>query len=274
MNDQNSNENNAVRSRFLPAWYLPKGTKNALEAELEDASSSCERWGIWCGALVVVSVIAELVIAWLKPPYDTFLNESAVTDAAVAIGIIGEVLFGMWNNRIQTELRKQSNDKLGAAVKNAGEAQLETARLKAQFSWRDLGTQADKLLESLEKTPGKVAIEYFEADPDSSSFAKQFVTVFRLAKWAVTSHAGTYGTNIWYGVLIPEPDSRYDSSSFTASIREAFIDAGVEFATGRPEKAYVITDDTSRINLGTSAARIFIGPKNKLPPIINNIDYM
>ncbi|MBV8566637.1 MAG: hypothetical protein JO273_14385 [Methylobacteriaceae bacterium] len=41
---------------------------------------------------------------------------------AIAIGIIGEVAFGMWDSRIQTELRSRSNDKLGAAEKEAGEA--------------------------------------------------------------------------------------------------------------------------------------------------------
>jgi hypothetical protein len=31
--------------------------------------------------------------------------------APMAIGIVGEVLFGMWNNRIQTELRRRSNER-------------------------------------------------------------------------------------------------------------------------------------------------------------------
>jgi hypothetical protein len=116
-----------VRKLLLPAWYLPKGTKNAPENALEEASSSCEQWSIWCGALVVASVVAELVIAWIEPTYKTFLSASAITDAAVAIGIVGEVAFGMWNNRIQTELRTRSNDKLGDAVTGTAEANVRAA---------------------------------------------------------------------------------------------------------------------------------------------------
>jgi hypothetical protein len=139
-----------VRKLFLPAWYLPNGTINATESSLEEGSSSCERWGIWCGALVVVAVIAELLIAWIEPPYVTFLTDSAIADAAIAIGIVGEVLFGMWNNRIQTELRTRSDDRLSAAItatskaneraaaleKEAAEARERTAVIERLTAWR------------------------------------------------------------------------------------------------------------------------------------------
>src|SRR5581483_3546948 len=100
----------------LPAWCLPNGTiKSADENALDKASSSCELWGGACGALVIAGVVAEWLIAHVQPPYETFLIESSYADAAVAIGIVGEVLLGMRNNRIQTELRKRSNAKLEAA---------------------------------------------------------------------------------------------------------------------------------------------------------------
>jgi hypothetical protein len=56
----------------LPEWYLPNGTINAAENQLESASSSCERWAIGCGGVVVFSVIASVVIAWIGPPYKIF----------------------------------------------------------------------------------------------------------------------------------------------------------------------------------------------------------
>jgi hypothetical protein len=42
-----------------------------------------------------------------------------------AIGIVGEVLFGMRNNRIQTELRKRSNERAGKLEKEAADTRLE-----------------------------------------------------------------------------------------------------------------------------------------------------
>jgi hypothetical protein len=104
----------------LPEWYLPKGTINASDSDLEGASSSCERWGLGFAGLVVVSVIAELAIAWAAPPYLLFLRLSAVADGGIAIGIVGEIALGtIWNNRIQTELRKRSNEKVADANKRA-----------------------------------------------------------------------------------------------------------------------------------------------------------
>lgn len=135
------------RKLVLPAWYLPKGRMNATESQLEDASSSCERWGIGCGALVVAAVIAELVIAWIEPPYNSFLTDSAITDAAIAIGIVGEVMFGMWDGRLQTELRKRSNDKVEAAT-------LRAARAEEQLASRDVTKEQ---FDELQNLRGKVS---------------------------------------------------------------------------------------------------------------------
>jgi len=114
----------------LSAWYLPKGAINAAESQLEAASSSCERWGMGCAGLVVVSLITELIIAWVQPPYNSFLTFSAAADVGVAIGIVGEVLLGMWNNHIQTELRKRLNEKLTDALERASRTEQELIHLK------------------------------------------------------------------------------------------------------------------------------------------------
>jgi hypothetical protein len=130
MSDQTSSAIKSVRELLLPGWYLPKGTRNASEDELEGASSSCEKWGIWCGALVIVSVIAEVIAAIAQPSYDLFLTLTAATDVGVAIGIIGEVALGMFNNRIQTVLRSRSNDKVAAALDRATTAENGLIHLK------------------------------------------------------------------------------------------------------------------------------------------------
>lgn len=127
----------------LPDWYLPKGTINASDSQLESASSSCERWGLWFAGIVVVSVIAELVIAWAQPPYLLFLTESAFADAAVAIGIAGEIALGtIWNNHVQTELRKRSDERVTAATNRAARA--EAALLEFRRSRRSIMTAENK----------------------------------------------------------------------------------------------------------------------------------
>ncbi len=100
------------------------GTKTASEDELEASSSACECTAVWFGFLVVVSVIAELVIAGIHPAYDAPLQRwgSPIADLFMMVGIVGEILSSMRNNSIQTELRGRSNARVEAATKAAGEA--------------------------------------------------------------------------------------------------------------------------------------------------------
>jgi hypothetical protein len=74
--------------------------------------------------VVVLSVVAELVLASIHPSYDSPWNRwgSAIADTLIALGIVGEVLFGTMDGRYQTELRRRSNNKLAEAVKVAGDA--------------------------------------------------------------------------------------------------------------------------------------------------------
>jgi hypothetical protein len=114
----------------FPAWYLRRGTINAPDDAIERASSSCERWEWGFAGLVVFAVAAELVLAIVHPPYDSWWNRwgSAVADALIALGIIGEVLFGRMDGRYQTELRKRSNDRLAQVEFDNGFLQESAAR--------------------------------------------------------------------------------------------------------------------------------------------------
>ncbi len=123
----------------FPAWRLPNGKTNATDAQLEIVSSSCERWELACAALVVIAVVAEVIIAWMHWAYDLSLQQwgSVDTDAAIALGIVGEVAFSRKDAGIQTELRNRSNQKLADAVTAAGEAndrasQADLARAKLE----------------------------------------------------------------------------------------------------------------------------------------------
>jgi hypothetical protein len=83
---------------------------------------------------VVAGVVAEFAIAAFHPAYDSFLEQwgSALADSAIALGIVGEVICGRRDARIQTELRNRSNTKLGAAEIAAGKANERAAKLEAE----------------------------------------------------------------------------------------------------------------------------------------------
>lgn len=51
----------------FPAWYLREGTINAAEDAIERGSESCERWEWGCAWLVVLSIVAEFVLAIIHP---------------------------------------------------------------------------------------------------------------------------------------------------------------------------------------------------------------
>jgi hypothetical protein len=176
-----------VRRLFFPAWYLPNGTINATEDELEGASESCERWSVWCGVLVLVSVAAEFIIDLVEPSYALFLRLSAITGAGVAIGIVGEVSFSMRDARIQTELRRRLTSSLSDAVKVAGEANERAARidlarteLEAQLSPRMLNQRQWDLIQSLKGQFSVINIGY-ETDAESWWFAMELRKAFMSA---------------------------------------------------------------------------------------------
>ena len=183
---------NTVRNRLVPAWYLPNGTMNAAEHRLENVSSSCERWSIWCGLLVIISIIAELVVAVLQPPYGSFLELSVATDAGIAIGIVGEVAFGMWNNRIQTELRRRSNKRLseavaeaGAAHERAGRAELAAEQLRARMAPRLVAPDQFRKLIAVASAFPQRAIDIFVVGDaqDSRPLATTISVALNLAQW-------------------------------------------------------------------------------------------
>jgi hypothetical protein len=125
----------------FPAWRLPNGTINATDGQLDGASLSCEMWEWGFAGLVVAAVAAEIIIAYVHPPYDSLLNEwGAVTaDVAIAIGIAGEVIFGRLDARIQTELRSRSNARLGKAILLAEQLRADNLALQTVMLPRHVG---------------------------------------------------------------------------------------------------------------------------------------
>jgi hypothetical protein len=97
----------------FPAWRLPNGIIKASDGDLDRSIGSCERWE-WCGGfLVVAGVIAEVAIAAIHPPYDSFLEQwgSALANSLIAIGVAIEIKFGQMAGLRQDELRRRSDEK-------------------------------------------------------------------------------------------------------------------------------------------------------------------
>jgi hypothetical protein len=271
ISDQTTIETQKVRKRFLPAWYLPNGTKNADENELEGASESCERWSIWCGTLVIVSIIAELILAVIQPPYESFLKLSVLSDAGVAIGIVGEVLFAMWNNRIQTELRVRSNTKLAGAIAHASDAneraasaELELTRLKAQLAWRTITTQQEMLLKhSLSELSGaSVMIWHFIHDPESQNFSEDIAAIFRLSGWSTIVQPARFKGNFAFGIRIP--NARGEDEKASNIIDKAFTNAGLDFLPLDIPSPEMLAGQHGASSLGHPHTNIYIGPRGKL----------
>jgi hypothetical protein len=94
-----------------------------------------------------LAVIVEIAIAWVHPPYDSSLNKWGTTlaDAAIALGIVGEVIFSRLDARIQTELRSRSNEQLVDAAQSASAANVRAAELNARAA------ESERQLEELRK---------------------------------------------------------------------------------------------------------------------------
>jgi hypothetical protein len=213
--------------------------------------------------LVVAAVIAEFVIAGIHPLYDSILEQwgSAMANGAIALGIVGEVIFSRMDARIQTELRSRSNKQLATAMKEAGEAnvraaeaQTEAARLRAQFSWRTLAPQAAEHLGTiLSMSPGEINIEYVDSDPEALYLAIQFSEVFEKANWQVAMRSMSMPGVLVLGIFVPD-----SPSNDTQAVRNALTVAGFTFSTEALTGGGVLISSGSTID---DAVILFIGSK-------------
>ena len=61
-------------------------------------------------------------VGWIAPAILSWL----------ALGIVGEVLFGMWDGRIQTELKRRSDDRVSEVRRAAAQAHERAAALEKE----------------------------------------------------------------------------------------------------------------------------------------------
>jgi hypothetical protein len=267
-----------VQNLFPFEWYLPKGTKYASDAELDKASSACEFWAIRCGALVIVSVIAELIMAWCDPAYETFLKLSIWPDAAIGIGIVGEVLFGMWDSRVQTELRGRSNARLGVAEKEAAnaneraaKADLARAELEAKLLPRMLNQEQWDFIQGLRGKFAEISIA-FETDAETRWFAGQIRDAFFSAGirvGMVARAADVHST----GILVYEPKGFDGSRAKTVEplielFRKADILPAVAVISGGlpSDVVLAIANERSEIRPLMDVPMIIVGGRFVIPP--------
>jgi hypothetical protein len=252
----------------FPAWRLPKGIIKASDSELEKSIESCERWEWFGGGLVVVGVFAEVVIAVIHPPYDSFMEQwgSSIANSLVAIGVALEIKLGQMAGLRQNELKRRSDEKVAEANTRAAEAELRTEQLRSELAWRRISTQqAEKLSEILGRADiPKFGLRIFHVanDPEAVTLSQDIAEVFRRNGWPVLFVATTHF--IPPGMMIPlysAPD--LDACGIT---RAAFQNAGIQFLGGYPEESSGMTT-ASGDDIPGPAAAIYVG--SRVPPKLN-----
>lgn len=249
----------------FPEWRLLDGIINAAESQLGRASDSCERWEWGCAGLVVVAVIAEFIIAGIHPPYDSFLEQwgTATADAVIALGIVGEVIFGRLDTRYQTELRKRSNAKLSDAIdraakleKEAADARGRVADIERLTAWRRVSDeQTGQIAAAIRHMADDidVLVEYDTSDKESWAYSLEITKVFVAAGVTKIRRTGnSFIGEIIFGIHM----------SASAPINLAFISNS--FA-----KSQISVQITKTMDLSTHLPRnevapnlyVFVGPK-------------
>jgi hypothetical protein len=138
--------------------------------------------------------------------------------------------------------------------KETATARLEQERLKAQLSWRTIPpNEIARLGTLLATSPSEVILDYTTNDPEALFLAIQLSKAFEAAKWTVTPRSYTYGSQIVFGLRIPDSAN----TALTNTLRNAFATIGVPFGTENvptPEMAFTYGGSET-------APLVFIGSK-------------
>lgn len=257
-----SNPPNTAQSGRGPFAVLrrAKNVKNASDLEQDALIDDAERIETWCANLVLGAIVLEAAV-WISPlsPF-LFRLGNFVADAAVAIGIYGEVRFG----HVAGGILKM---RLASAVERAANAELETERLRAQFSWRRLSSeQIEKFLAVLTDKPKlSIRIEYVGADPESNTFAHEIGGLFKKAGWKVGYTSASYPGAVTFGLCVP----LYAPPNLDACgiARMAFSAASIEYLGGNTPKWFMGAGEGDSITVGSPCAHLYVGPKLVPSPI-------
>jgi hypothetical protein len=124
---------------------------NKSDHDLKTAADFNESLATLCAWGVVIGVALEFVFAgWFEGPPETALNHwgPACSDALVAAGVAGEVLFGRKARLASEELTRRSEVRLAEAIERAAKAELQaaearerTAEIEKLTAWRRLSSE-------------------------------------------------------------------------------------------------------------------------------------
>jgi len=160
------------------AWRL-RDIAKAPEEDLEAAANTFEHVA-WSAGIFLVGgglllEVAEAFFRWDKtiPWFDRW--GAVIADAAVALGVFGEIYFSERAGACQNELRRRSNNKLADANQRLAEIQKITA-------WRQITPeQRESIQNAIKDKVGNlsVLVEYERTDPESWSYAMSICEIFQ-----------------------------------------------------------------------------------------------
>lgn len=238
------------------AWQIAKGIKNGSDDELEASAEACEVWGWYCGALVILGLIGEVLLAVLHPPRDSIFDRwgSVAADMLVAVGVAGEVQFARMGFRREQELTLRSNEKLAIATESAAQAnarateaqqriadaeketafaRLEQERLKGLLAWRSIGHDAGLAIGKTlsEGKPGDVNIQWPASDIEAQYLSLQLLNILQGAGWNTHQLAISLTSAVTFGIAVSG-----SASPEIEMIRRALTSGGIEYSDNDPPR--------------------------------------
>jgi len=177
---------------------------SASNPELEKSVESCERWEWFGGGLVVVGVIAEVAIAAIHPPYDSFLEQwgSSLANSLVAIGVGLEIKFGQMAGLRQSELKRRSDEEVAAANQEAKQASLALFKFRQPRGKLLTPENREKLLAALSPFAGtRFVVGHDNIDRETWDFLWGLEPLLAKAGWVLENWVGgqVFGKNGWPG---------------------------------------------------------------------------
>jgi hypothetical protein len=253
----------SAKSGWNPFGVLrrAKSTESADEAQRNALLEDAERIETFAARLVLSAIVLEAA-TWVIPLSSLlFRLGNFVADAAVAIGIYGEMRFGHVVGHILKVRLAEANER-------AANAELETEKLRAQFSWRRLSANAikqisDSLAKSKHSKPEvaywHMSITYFASDPEASNFAHELGLSFQDNGWVVEYKSASYSGTVIFGLIISRLPHA-PTNSFDAA-RDALSCAGIEFKEDEQPYPFMTNPERGNPLVASWAARMYVGPK-------------
>jgi hypothetical protein len=204
-----------------------KNVKNASETERNALLEDAEHLESWCAWLVLYAILFEVVV-WIAPLCPLlFKMGNALSDGAVALGILGEMRFGQVAGNILKIM-------LAEAVERAAQADLARAKLEAKFAYRHLTKDQYEALQTLKGAAPTVCITTVD-NLEAKQFGQEIAHALRSVGIDVIIGMPRIG-NAWPGIHVAMPPPlRADlrDEPFVKAFRLAGLSVGCSERPGR-----------------------------------------